>query len=46
MANRINISQVKNFNIHDESNFAGQWEKWDQSFEFYLKTSGIDNDNK
>ena len=46
MANRINITQVENFNIHDKSTFAERWKKWNQSFEFYLKVSGIDSDNK
>ena len=34
MAMRINITQVANFDIHDESNLAQRWKKWKQSFEF------------
>ena len=44
MAMRINITQVANFDIHDESNLAQRWKKWKQSFKFYLTSSGIDND--
>ena len=46
MTTRINITQVTNFDIHDESNLAQRWKKWKQSFEFYLTASGIDNDSQ
>ena len=46
MATRINITQIANFDIHDESNLAQRWKKWKQSFEFYLTTSGTDNDSQ
>ena len=32
MATRINITQIANFDIHDESNLAQRWKKWKQSF--------------
>ena len=46
MATRINITQVANFDIDDESNLAGRWKKWEQRFEFYLAASGTNNDSK
>ena len=46
MATRINITQVANFDIHDESNLAQRWKKWKQSFEFSLTASGTDNDSQ
>ena len=46
MATRINITQVANFDIHDESNLAQRWKKWKQSFKFYLTASGADNDSQ
>ena len=39
MVTRINITQVANFDIHDESNLAQWCKKWKQSFEFYLTAS-------
>ena len=44
MRKRVNITQVANFDNHDESNLAQRWKKWKQSFEFYLAPSGMDND--
>ena len=44
MRKRVNITQVANFDNHDESNLAQRWKKWKQSFEFYLAPSGTDND--
>ena len=32
MATRKNITQIANFDIHDESNLAQRWKKWKQSF--------------
>ena len=46
MATRINITQVANFDIHDESNLAQRWKKWKPSFKFYLTTSATDNDSQ
>ena len=46
MARRINITQVANFDIHDESNLGQRWKKWKQSLEFYLTVSGTDNDSQ
>ena len=46
MATRIDITQVTNFDIHDESNLAQRWKKWKQSFEFYLSASATDNDSQ
>ena len=46
MATRINITQVANFDIHDESDLAQRWKKWKQSFEFYLTAFGTDNDSQ
>ena len=46
MATKINITQVANFDIHDESNLAQRWKKWKQSFKFYLTASGTDNDSQ
>ena len=46
MARRINVTQVANFDIHDESNLGQRWKKWKQSFEFYLTVSGTDNDSQ
>ena len=46
MATRINITQVANFDIHDESNLAQRWKKWKPSFKFYLTTSVTDNDSQ
>ena len=43
---RINITQVANFDIHDESNLAQRWKKWKQSFSFYLTASGTGNDSQ
>lgn len=43
MATRTNITQVGNFDIHDENNLAKRWKQWKQSFEFHLTASGIDN---
>ena len=40
MATRINITHIANFDIHDECSLAQRWEKWKQSFEFYLSASG------
>ena len=46
MAARLNITQVANYDILDESNLAQRWKKWKQSFEFYLTASGIDYDSQ
>ena len=46
MATRINITQIANFDIHDESNLAQQWEKWKESFEFYLGVCCMNNDSQ
>ena len=46
MATRINITQIANFDTHDESNLAQQWEKWKESFEFYLGVCCMDNDSQ
>ena len=46
MATRINITHIASFDIHDESNFAQRWKKWEQSVEFYLTASGTDNDSQ
>ena len=46
MATRTNITQVGNFDIHDENNLAKRWKQWKQSFEFHLTASGIDNDSQ
>ena len=35
-----------NFDIRDESNLSQRWKKWQQIFEFYLTTSGIDDDQR
>ena len=46
MATRINITQIANFDTHDENNLAQRWKKWKQSFEFYVTASGTDNDSQ
>ena len=46
MATRINITQIANFDIHNESNLAQQWEKWKESFEFYLGVCCMNNDSQ
>ena len=46
MATKINITQIANFDIHDESDLAQQWEKWKESFEFYLGACCTDNDSQ
>ena len=46
MATRINITQIANFDNHDESNLAQRRKKWKQSFEFYLTASGTNNDSR
>ena len=46
MATGINITQIANFEIHDESSLAQRWKRWKQSFEFYLTASGTDNDSQ
>ena len=46
METRINITQVANFNIHNESNLAQRWKKQKQSFKFYFTASGTENDSQ
>ena len=46
METRINITQIANFDIHDENNLAQRWKKWKQSFEFDLTASGTDSDSQ
>ena len=46
MATRINITQVANFDIHDESNLAQRWKNWKQSFDFYLAACRTDTDSQ
>ena len=46
MATRINIAQAVNFDIHDGIASARRWEKLKQRFEFYLSTSGTDDDSQ
>ena len=46
MATRINVTQIANFDTHDENNLAQRWKKWKQSFEFYVTASGTDNDSQ
>ena len=46
MTTTLNITQVANFDIHDESNLAQRQKKCKQSFEFYLTASGVDNDSQ
>ena len=43
IATRTNITQVANFDIHDESNLTQQWKIWKQSFKFYLTATGNDS---
>ena len=46
MATRINITQIANFDIHDESNLAQRRKNGKQSFEFYLTATDTDNDSQ
>ena len=46
METRINITQIANFDIHDENNLAHRWKKGKQSFEFDLTASGTDSDSQ
>ena len=46
IATKIDITQAANSDILDDSNFTQQWEKWKQSFEFYLGASGTADDSQ